>query len=43
MSQDLMKANACERIMDNWAVERLIDWAAGKKGNATTKESLKDP
>ncbi len=28
--------------MDNWAVERLIDWAAGKKGNEKTKESLKE-
>jgi hypothetical protein len=42
VSQDLMKVNACERIMDNWAVERLIDWAAGKNGNAKTKESLKE-
>ncbi len=41
--QDTLKSrNARERMMDNWAVERLIDWAAGKKGNAKTKESLKE-
>ncbi len=29
-------------IMDNWAVGKLIDWAAGKEGNSKTKASLKD-
>ena len=28
--------------MDNWAVGKLIDWAAGKEGNEKTKESLED-
>jgi hypothetical protein len=27
--------------MDNWAVERLIDWAAGKKGKPETREVIK--
>src|SRR5262245_37196899 len=27
--------------MDHWAVSRLIDWAAGKNGNAKTKASLR--
>ena len=30
------------RIMDNLAVERLIDWAAGKKGNEKAKVALKE-
>ena len=42
MSQDIVKANPAERVMDNWAVGRLIDWAAGKKGNEKTKASLKE-
>ena len=29
-------------MMDNWAVGKLIDWAAGKDGNTKTKASLKE-
>ena len=42
MTQDIMKANVTERVMDNWAVGKLIDWAAGKDGNAKTKAALKE-
>jgi hypothetical protein len=42
VSQDIVKAKPAERVMDNWAVNRLIDWAAGKDGNAKTKASLKE-
>src|SRR5262245_40125074 len=41
VSQDIAKANPSDRIMDNWAVGKLIDWAAGKDGKPKTKESLK--
>jgi hypothetical protein len=41
VSQDIVKANLAERVMDNWAVGRLIDWAAEKDGDAKTKASLK--
>ena len=26
--------------MDHWAIGKLIDWAAGKEGNETTKTAL---
>ena len=42
MSQEIIKADPTDRIMDTWAVTRLIDWAAGKDGNETTKARLKD-
>jgi hypothetical protein len=42
VSQDIVKWNVGERVMDNWAVGKLIDWAAGKDGNAKTKASLKE-
>ncbi len=41
MSEDIVKWNVGERVMDNWAVGRLIDWAAGKEGNPKTKTSLR--
>jgi hypothetical protein len=40
VSHDVVKATPIERVMDNWAVERLTDWAAGKDGKA--KESLRE-
>ena len=40
MSQDIVKAEPAERMMDNWAVGKLIDWAAGKDGNEKTKATL---
>jgi hypothetical protein len=42
VSQDIVKANPTDRIMDNWAVGRLIDWAAGKDGDEKTKARLRD-
>jgi hypothetical protein len=42
VSQDIVRAKPAERMMDHWAVGRLIDWAAGKDGNAKTKASLKE-
>jgi hypothetical protein len=42
VSQDIVKWNVAERVMDNWAVGKLIDWAAGKDGNAKSKASLKE-
>jgi hypothetical protein len=42
VSEAIVKANAAERIMDNWAVGRLIDWAGGKDGNKKTKASLRE-
>jgi hypothetical protein len=42
VSQDIVIWDVAERVMDNWAVGKLIDWAAGKDGNAKTKASLKE-
>jgi len=42
VSQDIVKANPVERVMYNWAVGKLLDWAAGKEGNEKTKAMLKD-
>ena len=36
------EGEAGERMMDNWAVGKLIDWAAGKDGNEKTKARLKE-
>jgi hypothetical protein len=29
-----------ERALDKWAVDRLLDWAAGKSGNKETRAAL---
>ncbi len=42
MSKEIVKLNLAERVMDNWAVGRLIDWAGGKEGDPKTKKSLRD-
>jgi hypothetical protein len=42
VAQDIVKWNVGERVMDNWAVARLIDWAGGKDGNKQTKASLRE-
>ena len=42
MSHDVMTLKPSERAMDHWAVKQLIDWAAGKNGNETTKAALTD-
>jgi hypothetical protein len=41
VSQDVVKLHVDERIMDNWAVSKLIDWPAGKKDAEETKEKLR--
>ena len=41
VSQGIVKANPTDRVMDTWAVTRLIDWAAGKDGSETTKAKLR--
>jgi hypothetical protein len=41
VSQDIVTIKPGERAMDHWAVGRLIDWAAGKDGDAQTKARLK--
>ena len=42
MSQDIVKRNVAERMMDHWAIFQLIDWAAGKNGDKKTKTKLHD-
>jgi hypothetical protein len=42
VSQDIAAWNPSDRLMDNWAVGKLIDWAGGKEGNVKTKASLKE-
>ena len=42
MSQDIVKARFNDRMMDNWAVGKLIDWAAGKGDNEQTKARLRE-
>jgi hypothetical protein len=33
--------NPVGRIMDHWAIGKLVDWAAGKDGSETTKARLR--
>jgi hypothetical protein len=40
--QEIIKADPTDRIMDTWAITRLIDWAAGKDASGTTKARLRD-
>jgi hypothetical protein len=40
VSQDIVKTTPTERLMDHWATQQLIDWAAGKKGTEKTKIKL---
>ena len=42
MTQDIVRAEPAERTMDHWAICQLIDWAAGKNGDKTTKTKLHD-
>ncbi len=42
MSNEIVKANLAERVMDHWAVGKLIDWAGGKDGDGKTKKKLYD-
>jgi hypothetical protein len=44
VSQEIVKAPPIERIMDNWATGKLIDWATGKneKAKAALREELRD-
>jgi hypothetical protein len=41
VAQDIVNATPVERVMDNWAIGKLIDWAAGTDGNPKLKASLK--
>jgi hypothetical protein len=40
VSQQIAKADPSDRLMDNWAVTKLIDWATGK-GDKKAKEEVK--
>ena len=42
MSQAIAKAEPAGRVMDGWAANELIDWAAGKNANDKTKGLLRD-
>jgi hypothetical protein len=42
VSNEIAKAMPTDSIMTDWAVGKLIDWAAGKEGNKDTKASLKE-
>jgi hypothetical protein len=42
VSQEIIKADPTDRIMDTWAITRLIDWAAGRDASGTTKARLRD-
>jgi hypothetical protein len=42
VSSKIVPRKAEELMMDNWAIGKFIDWAAGKKGNDKTKEALKE-
>jgi hypothetical protein len=42
VSNDVVKIKRTDRVMDHWALGKLIDWAAGKEGNETTKAALTD-
>jgi hypothetical protein len=33
VSGDIVRARPHDRVMDSWAVGKLVDWAAGKNGN----------
>jgi hypothetical protein len=40
VSQELVKVTLSERIMDEWAANQLVGWAAGTKAKKQTKEDL---
>jgi hypothetical protein len=40
VSQDMVTVKPSERLMDNWAIGQLINWAAGKQGDEKTKTLL---
>jgi hypothetical protein len=42
VSQEIVKANLAERMMDNWAVETLIDWVVGKDAETRLKKDLQE-
>ena len=41
MTTDFVKVKQGERLKDGWAASKLIDWAAGKRGNEQTKEAMR--
>ncbi len=42
MSNDMVTAKLAGRIMDDWVIGKFIDWGAGRKGNADTKQALRE-
>ena len=42
VSHDIVPLKAEELLMDNWVIVKFIDWAAGKKGKAETKKTLRE-
>jgi hypothetical protein len=42
VSREIAKAEPHDRVMDSLAVEKLIDWAAGKQAKLQSKEMLRD-
>jgi hypothetical protein len=41
VSQELVKVPLSERVMDEWAANQLVEWAAGTKAKKQTKEDLR--
>jgi hypothetical protein len=41
VSQELVKVPLSERVMDEWAANQLVEWAAGTKGKEKTKDNLR--
>jgi hypothetical protein len=42
VSHDVATATPEQLIMDDWAIDKFIDWGAGKKGNKETKDALRE-
>jgi hypothetical protein len=42
VSTDIAKPKAIGHVMEGWVKSRWIDWAAGKKGDALTKDTLRE-
>ena len=42
MSHDIATVKPEPLIMDEWAIDKFIDWGAGKKGNKETKDALRE-
>ena len=42
MSHDIVTAMPERLMMDDWAIDKFIDWGAGRKGNEKTKQALRE-